>query len=134
MVLIIGGAYQGKLDYATNTYHKTLVADGNSCTMEDTLHCEIINNLQGLVRRYFTTLDEATTYLDTLLANNPNVIVVSTEVGCGVVPIDRTDRDYRELVGRVSCEVSKRANTVVRVFCGIGKSIKGEVHIDDTSN
>jgi adenosyl cobinamide kinase/adenosyl cobinamide phosphate guanylyltransferase len=124
MILVVGGAYQGKLDYALNTYGKTTICDGNTCTLEDTLTCEVLNDFQLLVRRYFKTLNDATNYLDRLLQCNPNVVIVSTEVGCGIVPLHREDRDYRELIGRVCCEVSRRAESVVRVFCGIGKALK----------
>lgn len=124
MNLIIGGAYQGKLEFAINKYQKDIIADGNSCILEDTYSCEILNNFQNLVKRYFDTLDETIQYLDTLLDKNPSVIIVSTEVGCGIVPIEKSDRDYRELIGRVSCEISKRADTVERVFCGLGVTLK----------
>lgn len=124
MNLIIGGAYQGKLEFAISKYQKDIVADGNICILEDTYSCEILNNFQNLVKRYFYTLDETIQYLDTLLDKNSSVIIVSTEVGCGIVPIEKSNRDYRELIGRVCCEVSKRADTVERVFCGLGVTLK----------
>lgn len=124
MNLIIGGAYQGKLEFAINKYQKDIIADGNVCILEDTYSCGILNNFQNLVKRYFHTLDETIQYLDTLLDKNPSVVIISTEVGCGIVPIEKSDRDYRELIGRVSCEVSKRADTVERVFCGLGVTLK----------
>jgi adenosyl cobinamide kinase/adenosyl cobinamide phosphate guanylyltransferase len=121
MRLVIGGAYQGKLEYVLTKYGKSLVCDGNTCTLEDTFTCGVINNFQWLIKRYFQTVEEATNYLENLLECNNNVVIISTEIGCGIVPISREDRDYRELVGRVCCEVSKRAETVERVFCGIAK-------------
>lgn len=124
MRLVVGGAYQGKLDYAVSEYGVRSVADGEVCSLDDTLRCEAIHHFEALVRRNFSDVEAFGAYLGRLLAENPDVVVVSAEVGCGVVPVERADRDYRELVGRASCEVSKRAESVVRVFCGLGVRIK----------
>lgn len=124
MRLIVGGAYQGKLEYATSKYGLNLVVDGKSCTIEDTYSCEVLNNFQECIKNHFTQLDDVISYLDTLCIENPNIVIVSTEVGSGIVPIDKVERSYRELVGRACCEVSKRSQTVERVFCGLGVCLK----------
>ena len=48
------------------------------------------------------------------------------EVGGGVVPIDPAERAAREAAGRLACLLAQRAETVVRVFCGIPTVLKGE--------
>lgn len=53
--------------------------------------------------------------------------VIATEVGSGVVPLDPVERAARERAGRLNCLLAARAETVVRVFCGIPKAIKGEL-------
>ena len=53
-------------------------------------------------------------------------IVIATEVGCGVVPIDPAERERREAAGRLSCLLAERAETVVRVCCGLPQLLKGE--------
>lgn len=53
--------------------------------------------------------------------------VIATEVGGGVVPLDRAEREARERAGRLNCLLAGRAETVVRVFCGIPQVIKGEL-------
>ena len=55
---------------------------------------------------------------------NPDLILVTNELGYGVVPVDRFDREYREKTGRVCCEIAKQATEVHRVICGIGTVIK----------
>ena len=52
-------------------------------------------------------------------------IVIATEVGGGVVPTDKTEREARERAGRLSCLLAERADVVVRVFCGIPTQVKG---------
>ena len=53
--------------------------------------------------------------------------VIATDVGSGVVPLDREERENREKAGRLSCLLSQRADTVVRVFCGLPQVLKGEL-------
>ena len=60
-----------------------------------------------------------------LKEQNPEIILVTNELGYGVVPVDRFDREYRERTGRICCEISKEAKEVPRVICGIGTVIKG---------
>lgn len=52
--------------------------------------------------------------------------VIAAEVGGGVVPLDPAERAARERAGRLACLLAQRAETVVRVFCGIPKTIKGK--------
>ena len=54
-------------------------------------------------------------------------IVIATEIGGGLVPIDKTEREKREAAGRLACLLAERADTVVRVCCGLGQILKGEL-------
>lgn len=54
-------------------------------------------------------------------------VVIATEVGGGVVPVDPEERAAREAAGRLNCLLARRAETVVRVFCGIPLVLKGEL-------
>ena len=53
--------------------------------------------------------------------------VTASEVGGGVVPLDPNEREARERAGRLACLLAERADTVVRVFCGIPRVLKGEI-------
>lgn len=52
--------------------------------------------------------------------------VIANEVGCGVVPMDPEQRRLRERAGRLSCLLAQRADTVIRVCCGLPQVLKGE--------
>lgn len=52
------------------------------------------------------------------------VIMVSNEVGTGIVPENKLARVYRDLVGSVNQEVAKCADRVVWVVAGIAVNIK----------
>ena len=53
-------------------------------------------------------------------------VVIATEIGGGVVPLDPTERAHREAAGRLACLLAERADTVIRVCCGLPQLLKGE--------
>lgn len=59
-------------------------------------------------------------------------IVIATEIGGGVVPIDAAERAHREAAGRLACLLAARADTVVRVCCGLPQLLKGT--LPDSAN
>ena len=54
-------------------------------------------------------------------------IILATEVGGGVVPMDAGQRAAREAAGRLACLLAARADCVVQMFCGIPTILKGEL-------
>ena len=58
-------------------------------------------------------------------SENPEVVIVTNELGYGVVPVDAFDRNFREATGRVCTQLAESADEVCRVVCGIGQVIKG---------
>ena len=113
MILIIGGAGQGKLDYVLQKtgYGPAQVAR----TPEEARTRPVFAGLED-----WPELDEAA-----LLEANPDVILICDEVGCGVVPMEAFERQYREITGRILCGIAKKADTVYRVMAGIPVKIKG---------
>ena len=63
-------------------------------------------------------------FAENFYREHSNAVVVADEIGCGVVPIDRNDRAWREAAGRALCVLAQKAETVTRVVCGIGVRIK----------
>ena len=62
--------------------------------------------------------------IDTLRKRDRELILICDEVGCGLVPVDAFEREYRETVGRICTALANRADRVDRVVCGIGTQIK----------
>lgn len=54
-------------------------------------------------------------------------VVMATEIGGGVVPMDAGQRTAREAAGRLACLLAARADIVVEMFCGIPTVLKGEL-------
>ena len=105
-VLFVGGAYQGKTALAKQLYPDL----------------PLVQNLHGRVRDELAAGRDPMALLDSLRGH----AVTCDEVGCGVVPLDRADEDYREAVGRLCCALAEDADVVVRVMAGVPLWIKGE--------
>jgi adenosylcobinamide kinase/adenosylcobinamide-phosphate guanylyltransferase len=53
-----------------------------------------------------------------------SVVIVSNEVGCGVVPPYRSGRDYRDLLGELNQQIAKVADRVVLMVAGLPLTVK----------
>lgn len=106
MVLVVGGMHQGKYVFA-KSLSKDVVKD---------LHVEI----RACMERGEDPWELAA---QVELAHSDGVITMA-ELGCGMIPVDAFERDYREVVGRISCELAKHADEVYRVCCGIATQLK----------
>lgn len=129
MQLIIGGSFQGKSAYAlANCEHENpIIADGVSCTQEQTLHCDLLDHLHIYIRRLLKQgipYENIAEQIKTLWVNNPAILIVCNELGNGIVPMDAFDRTYREAVGRICCYLGTSATKVVRITCGIPLILK----------
>lgn len=107
MILIVGGLSCGKREFAMRELGAAL--EEMSDAMDEK---PILFDLQSL---------SPLPGLEALLEKK---MVICNEVGCGVVPIDQTEREHRETVGRLCVELARQAQAVYRVQCGIGMRLK----------
>ena len=125
MKMVIGGAYQGKLEYAKKTFRiPDGWVDGASCEPEEILNCRGVWNFHLLIRRMLEKERDTDDLIRKLPEENPELCIVTNELGCGVVPVEAFDRLWREKTGRICTELAEKAGEVHRVFCGIGMVIK----------
>ena len=114
MKLIIGGAYQGKLTWAVEQFGLT----------PDML-CDLARGFQPGKRCYYHL--EALTRTGGAVSPDrftEDAIVISREVGSGVVPMDAAERAWRERHGALLQQLSRRSETVIRIFCGLPQHLK----------
>ena len=136
MIFITGGAHQGKLDYAKNNY-KLSDSDIADCADMDTDKLDTdklyekrcITNLQLIARDSKDQTPKALEdFVSALISREQTTgieyILIMDNVGSGIVPIKKEDRDYREAAGRLGCLIAESSRTVIRVICGIGQQIK----------
>ena len=53
-----------------------------------------------------------------------DTVFIANDVSQGLVPMDATDRAFREMMGRTLLHLAKEAEEVHRVFCGLGQRLK----------
>ena len=124
MEMIIGGAFQGKSALAKQKYPEVIWADGAEADWEKLSHAEGILGFHEYIRKEMKAGKDISSLAEDMIRVNPEVILVSDEVGYGVVPIDAFDRAYREAVGRICTKLAAYSHRVTRVACGIGTVIK----------
>ena len=123
MIFVIGPLFSGKQDYI-------MQALGWSET--DFLE-KAVRDVQNLAAEAAEAVETSHSPLDDLqeklrsLADrlSQKEVVIATETGCGVIPLDPQERRNREAAGRLSCLLAERAETVVRICCGIPQVLKG---------
>lgn len=127
MKLMIGGYAQGKLQYALQTYRlkKDAVWDG---VLPDEKEAQtdmvVINHFHQWVRQSLLNGENPEEQLRLFLSRCGDCIIISDEIGNGIVPMEAFEREYRERTGRILVQLAQEAEEVVRVLCGIGQKIK----------
>lgn len=105
MKLYIGGACQGQEGLARR----------------ENPGAEIIPDFHLLLKNHES---DSRAFAENFYREHPDAVVVADEIGCGVVPVDRNDRAWREAAGRALCVLAQKSKSVTRVICGIGVRIK----------
>lgn len=62
-----------------------------------------------------------------LFKRHPDAVIITQEVGCGIVPMDAEERAWREALGRAACALARKSETVILMTAGIGTAIKGRL-------
>lgn len=126
MILIFGGAYQGKLQYALDTYNLSS-RDVHSCEEETMVINFDKRVIYGLEKFVWACLKEDINPVECLEANIEKLedkIIICCDNSSGVVPMDKLERAWREMNGRSMMYLAERADAVTRVFCGLGEQVK----------
>ena len=110
MMFVTGPLFSGKRTFVKNRFDWT----------EEELRRNAVLDAQELA----ASEEELTSLADRLAEA---AVVVSVEVGGGVVPADPAQRAERERAGRLACLLAERADTVVRLCCGLPEVLKGEL-------
>lgn len=120
MILIIGGAYQGKLDFVKSTFH---IAD------EDVFTC--VGSEIDFSKRCIYKIEEFTyCYSDPIgyfrrhREQWQDGILICRDIFCGVVPMGAENRAWRQETGRLVQYLSAEAAQVSRIFCGLEQRLK----------
>lgn len=122
MLMITGGAFQGKLNYAlelTGMEYED-VLDCEKCSIEEVFSGKVLYNFHAVVNILLKEDQDVLLFAEEFVSANPDAVIILNEVGGGVIPIRKEERKYREAVGRMSCYLAKKSKEVHRVMCGLG--------------
>lgn len=126
MVFVTGGNSQGKLEFVKETFRLKDgdVADGASCDLDKAFRRPVLYRFHLYAARLRAAGVDAAQAVEKGLGENPDVVVICDDLGCGIVPLRREDRGLREEVGRLQCLLALRAKKVYRVVCGLPQLLK----------
>lgn len=124
MILIIGGAYQGKLDFAKTAF--TLPEDeiftcGNA-EIDFSKRC--INSIEEFSLACVQTGSDPSKYFKMHKEEWKDSILICEDIFCGVVPMGAEMRAWRQATGRLCQYLSREAEQVSRIFCGLEQRLK----------
>ena len=130
MDLLIGGRAQGKLALALQRHPDISVLDENASLTKlknQKQECWIWNHFHLFVKARLAEgmdVQNLREFVLGILEECPNVIIISDEIGNGIVPMVKEERLWREETGRLLCKIAEHAENVERVICGIPVKIK----------
>lgn len=128
MIMITGGAFQGKTEFAKKIFslNDNDIIDGKTCVFDDIFSAKCVANFHMLIKRLMHDNIDPMKFSEKIIQKNSEIIIIINEIGCGIIPIEKFDRIWRETVGRTGCFIAENSEKVIRVNCGIPMYLKGE--------
>lgn len=124
MILIIGGAYQGKLDFAKEAFCLT-PEDIFTCTgTEIDFSKRCVNGLEEFCYACIGQNIDPMEYIQSHQVDWRDSILICNDLSSGVVPIDPVQRQWRHTTGRLCQYLAGEASQVSRIFCGLEQRLK----------
>ena len=120
MIFIIGGAYQGKLDFAKEAFGIT-DADVHTCGSED---IDFSKQCIYKIEEFTARCEDPIGYFEAHRDKWQDSILILQDIFCGVVPMGAENRAWRQRTGRLAQYLSREASQVSRIFCGLELKLK----------
>ena len=124
MILITGGAYQGKLDFAKREFavREAEIYTCDGITIDFSRRC--IDRMEEFCWACVLQGIEPKAYFQDHCDQWQNHILICQDIFCGVVPIDPDQREWRQATGRLCQYLAGEATQVSRMFCGLEQRLK----------
>ena len=118
MILIIGGAYQGKLDFARAQLG---ISEAYTCTGPE---IDFSPGCIYKIEQFAACHSDPVGYFESRRELWKDSILILEDISCGVVPMGAENRAWRQRNGRLAQYLSKEADRVSRIFCGLELRLK----------
>lgn len=130
-VVVLGGAFQGKKDWIKKQWNiEKEESDWKIIEhIEDWIKKEIMDIYQKCLQENKEIEEQGICEciwkkMDKKWIKEENCIYIINEIGSGMVPMGKEERLYRETVGRITCNMAKKADEVYRIVAGYPLRIK----------
>lgn len=133
-ILVLGGAFQGKGDFVQQKYKvkkQDMVCSLSMLidSIENKKYPIVINEFHAIMGEAIKKQEDISFFTAWIQEEHGSFqegswIIISDEIGCGVVPVSKEERQIREETGRLLCKISAQADQVFRIMCGIPTQIK----------
>lgn len=124
MHLIIGGAYQGKLTFAKKEYGFT-EEQIFFCTQEGIDFSKpCITHLEEYTYGCAQRQEDPRQYFEEHREEWKDAVLICRDISCGVVPLEKQDRMWRETTGDLCQYLAGKAEKVSKLFCGLEQRLK----------
>ncbi|MGN0608821.1 MAG: bifunctional adenosylcobinamide kinase/adenosylcobinamide-phosphate guanylyltransferase [Oscillospiraceae bacterium] len=127
MIMITGGAFQGKREYAKKRFGFSDgdILNGGSCELEAVFTAKCVTDYQLAVKRLLEENADPEEFTRRLCRENSDAVIIINEIGGGIIPLEKSERIWREETGRAGCIIAENSREVIRLVCGIPTKIKG---------
>ena len=148
MVLMVGGSFQGKTRAALGLWRR--INGEKNCTVfegkkagekgktdreeffREVSSADVVLHLESLFRFLMEQEEQPEEWGRRFLERIRKLeetdgkvrVMTADEIGCGIVPLDPFEREYRERAGRFCQRAAAQAQEVYRVLCGLEMRIK----------
>ena len=120
MIFIIGGAYQGKLDFAKNilgiTDADVFFCEGGDVDFTKRCICSL--------EKFAANCTDPVTFFEENREKWRDSVLIMRDISCGVVPMGAEDRSSIRHAGKLAQYLGERAERVSRIFCGLELRLK----------
>lgn len=124
MILVFGGAYNGKLEFIKEKFkigqEEIFFCKDEKIEYDKKVICGLHIFIRACIEQNISSLE--------ILENNIDLmkdkIIVCDEINSGIVPIEQLDRIWREETGRGIQFIAKNSSSVYRIFFGLEEKLK----------
>ncbi len=120
MILILGGAYQGNLDFAKHTFD---ISDEDifTCTQGE---IDFSKRCIDRIEEFTCAHPDPLAYFQAHRKEWQRSVLICQDIFCGVVPMGAEARAWRQETGRLCQYLASQAIQVSRIFCGLEQRLK----------
>ncbi len=126
MHIIIGGAHNGKRAYVKTLLEKQQKNSVQWCEGEiPSIGSEplVLAGIEKWLEQCGLSEEEAINHVMKSIENR-DVILILTDIGRGIVPMDAGQRELRDVCGRLYQRLFSEADEITRIWYGIAKTLK----------